>query len=52
MGQGEHCKENPERSRKAATTGIHYPSGDVFIASVSHCRAQGAAQQCGGCQPS
>lgn len=38
-GRGEHCEENPELSPKAATAGIHYPSGDVFIASVSHCRA-------------
>lgn len=35
-GRGEHCEENPELSPKVATSGIHYPSGDVFIASVSH----------------
>lgn len=38
-GRGEHCEENPELSLKAATAGIHYPSGDMFIASVSHCWA-------------
>lgn len=44
MGWGEHCKENPELSPKAVTAGIHYPSGDVFMASVSHCQAFGWEQ--------
>lgn len=51
-GQGEHCKENPECSRKAARIGIHHPLGDVFIVSVSHSSALGAPQQSGGCQSS
>lgn len=48
MGYGEHCEENPELSPKAVTDGIHYPSGDMFIASVSHCRAPGWEQPTAG----
>lgn len=44
MGWGKHCKENPELSPKAVTAGIHYPSGDVLMASVSHCQALGWEQ--------
>ena len=42
--RGERCEENPELSPKVATAGIHYPLGDVFIASVSHGRAPGWEQ--------
>lgn len=47
-GQGEYCKENPELSPKAVTAGIHYPLGDMFIASMSHCWAPGWEQSMAG----
>lgn len=43
MGWGQRCEGNPELSPKAAAAGIHYPQGDMFIVSVSHCRPRGGS---------
>lgn len=50
MGWGQRCEGNPELSPKAAAAGIHYPQGDMFIVSVSHCRPRVGAAHSGSRQ--